>query len=61
MQHYNNTINWAFTSKVKDLELTASDEGAGLATVQGNGDVSLDVPVKFTNLVFFSGNEIKIQ
>jgi hypothetical protein len=31
MQHYNETINWAFTSKVKDLELTASDEGAGLA------------------------------
>jgi hypothetical protein len=32
MQHYNNSINWAFTSKVKDLEVAASDEGAGLET-----------------------------
>ncbi len=30
-----------------------SDEGAGLATVHGNGDVSLDIPVKLTNLVSF--------
>jgi hypothetical protein len=51
MQHYNNTINWAFTSKVKDIELAASVEGAGLATVQGNGDVSLDVLVILTNCV----------
>jgi hypothetical protein len=60
MQHYSDTINWAFTSKVKDLELPASDEGAGLANVQGNGDVSLDVPVKLTNLVsFFQGMKLR--
>jgi hypothetical protein len=41
MQYCNNTINWKSTSKVKDLKLTASDEGAGLATVQGNGDMYL--------------------
>jgi hypothetical protein len=39
--------------KIKDLELAALDEGAGLATVQGNDNVSLDVPVKLTNLVSF--------
>jgi hypothetical protein len=50
MKLYNDTINWAFTAKVKDLELAASDEGAGLATVQGNGNVSLDIPVKLINL-----------
>jgi hypothetical protein len=60
MQHYNDTINWAFTSKVKDLELAASDRGAGLATVPGNGDVSLDVPVKPTNLVSFF-QEMKLR
>ena len=54
MQHYNDTINWAFTSKVKALELAASDEGAGLATVQGNGDV------KLTNLVSFF-QEMKLR
>jgi hypothetical protein len=60
IQHYNDTINWAFTTKVKDLELAASDEGAGLATVPGNGDVSLDVPVKLTNLVsFFQGMKLR--
>jgi hypothetical protein len=60
MQHYKDLINWAFTSKVKDLELPASDEGAGLANVQGNGDVSLDVPVKLTNLVsFFQGMKLR--
>ncbi len=60
MQHYSNTINWAFTSKVENLELAASDEGAGLATVQGNGDVSLDIPVKLTNLVsIFQGMKLR--
>jgi hypothetical protein len=60
VQHFNDTFDWAFTSKVKDLELTASDEGAGLATVQRNGDVSLDVPVKLTNLVsFFQGMKLR--
>jgi hypothetical protein len=60
IQHYNDTINWAFTTKVKDLELAASDEGAGLATVQGNGNVSLDIPVKLTNLVsFFQGMKLR--
>jgi hypothetical protein len=60
MQHYNDTINWAFTSKVRDLELATSDKGAGLATVQGNGDVSLDLPVKLTNLVsFFQGMKLR--
>jgi hypothetical protein len=60
MQHYKDLINWAFTSKVKDLELAASDEGAGLGTVLGNGDVSLDIPLKLTNLVsFLQGMKLK--
>ncbi len=46
--------------KVKDLELAALDESAGLATVQGNGNVSIDIPVTLTNLVsFFQGMKLR--
>jgi hypothetical protein len=53
MQQYNDTINWAFTSKIKDIELAASDEGTGIAYLHGNGDVTLDVPLPLTNMISF--------
>jgi hypothetical protein len=53
MQHFNDTINWAFTSKVKDIELAASDEGTGIAYLYGNGEVTLDVPLPLTDMLSF--------
>ncbi len=60
MRHYDNKINWAFSSAVKNKELAASNDGARVAILQGNGDVSLDVPLTLSNLVsFFQGMKLR--
>jgi hypothetical protein len=56
MQHYDNSINWAFSSAVKNKELAASNDGAGVAIVQGNGDMTLKVPMTLENMVAFLQN-----
>jgi hypothetical protein len=37
----------------KNQELAASNDGARIASVQGNDDVTLDVPLMLTNMVSF--------
>jgi hypothetical protein len=53
MQHYNDTINWAFTSKFKEIQLASSDEGTRIAYLHGNGNVTIDVPLPLTNMISF--------
>ncbi len=60
MQHYDDTIDWAFSSEVKDKELAASNDGDGIATLSRNGDVTLDVPATLANMVaFFQGMKLR--
>jgi hypothetical protein len=53
MRHYDDKINWAFSSAVKNKQLAASNDGAGVAILQGNGNVSLNNPLTLSNLVSF--------
>ena len=56
IQHYDDSINWAFSSAVKNKELVASNDGAGVAIIQGNGDMTLKVPMSLENIVAFLQN-----
>jgi hypothetical protein len=56
MRHYDNTINWAFSSAVKNKERAASNDGAGVAIVQENGDMTFEVPLTLENMVAFLQN-----
>ncbi len=54
-------VHWAFVSESKNKTLAQLDKGnaitsntiAGIAYLQGNGDVTIDVPLTLTNLVTF--------
>jgi hypothetical protein len=56
IQHYDNSINWAFCSALKNNDLAASNDGAGVAIIQGNGDMTLKVPMTLENTVAFLQN-----
>ncbi len=57
IQHYDNSINWAFSSAaVKNKKLADSNDGAGVAIIQGNGDMTLKVPMTLENTVDFLQN-----
>ncbi len=51
IQHYDDSINWAFSSAVKNKMLAASNDGAGVAIIQENGDMTLKVPMTPVNTV----------
>ncbi len=59
--YYDNTVHWAFASQSKNKALAQLDKGnaitsnadAGIATMQKNGDVTIDVSLTLTNLVAF--------
>ncbi len=56
IQHYDDSINWAFRSAVKNKELAVSNDGAGVAIIQENGDMTLKVPMTLENTVTFLQN-----
>jgi hypothetical protein len=56
IHHYDDSINWTFSSAVRNKELAASNDGAGVAIIQGNGDMTLKVPMKLENTVVFLQN-----
>ncbi len=56
IQHYDNSINWAFSFAVKNKELAGSNDAAGVAIIQGNGDMTLKVPMTLENIVAFLQN-----
>ncbi len=63
---YNHTVNWAFTSKEKNIEFT-QNEGhnvpikSNIAIVYtGENEITIDIPVKLSNLFsFFDGIKLK--
>ncbi len=62
IQHYDDSINWAFSSAVKNKELAASNDDAGVAIIQGDGDMTLKVPMTLENTVAFLQNmKVEIQ
>ncbi len=56
IQHYDNSINWAFSSAAKNKELAALNDGAGVAFIQGNGGMTLKVSMTPENTVAFLQN-----
>jgi hypothetical protein len=56
IQHYDDSINWSFSSALKNTELAASNDGAGAAIIQGNGDMTLKVLMTLENTVAFLQN-----
>jgi hypothetical protein len=46
----------AFSSAAKNKELAASNDGAGVGILQGNGDMTLKVPMTLENTVVFLQN-----
>jgi hypothetical protein len=52
-QYYSNTVHWAFSSKVKDIELSTSDEGDIVVTVDSEGGISFFMPDSIDNIFSF--------
>jgi hypothetical protein len=51
-QYYEDKFHWAFSSKVKDIELSASDDGDVIVRVDSEGGISFDMPVLIDNIFF---------
>jgi hypothetical protein len=49
-QYYEDTVCWAFSSKVKDTELSTSDNGDVVVTVDSKGGISFDMPVSIDKI-----------
>jgi hypothetical protein len=63
---YDDTINWAFTSKEKLLDLAQIDGGSSIVDDNGgivyayDNGITLDVPLTLTNLIlFFTGMHLR--
>jgi hypothetical protein len=53
--YYYDCINWAYTSKVKNKHLAASDDGQNIVHISNN-KISIDVPATVENMsTFFKG------
>ncbi len=59
-QYYDATVRWVFSSKVKDIELSTSDNGDIVVTVDSEGGISFDMPVSIDN-IFSSMEGMKLQ
>jgi hypothetical protein len=53
MQNYDNTLQLDIQFCSKNKELAASNYGARVAIVQGNGDMTLKVPMTLETTVAF--------
>jgi hypothetical protein len=49
-KYYNDTVHWAFSSKVKDTELASSDDGDIVVMLDSEGGISFDIPVSIENV-----------
>ncbi len=53
--HYNDCVNWSYTSKVKNKHLAASDDGQNIVHLSNN-EISIDIPATVENMsTFFKG------
>jgi hypothetical protein len=50
--YYNDCVNWAYTSKVKNKHLAASDDGQMIVHLSDN-EISIDVPATVENMSTF--------
>ncbi len=51
--YYDDTAHWEFSSKVKDIKLSTSDNGDVVVTVDSEGGISFDMPVSIDNIFSF--------
>jgi hypothetical protein len=51
-QYYDDTVYWAISSKVKNIELSASDNGDIDVTVDSEGGISFDMPVLLDSILY---------
>ena len=52
-KYYNNTIHWAFSSKVKDKELASNDDGNVIVTLDSEGGMSFEMPASVNDIISF--------
>jgi hypothetical protein len=52
-KYYNNTIHWAFSSKVKDNSLASLDNKDVIVTMDSEGGMSFNIPATIDNAVSF--------
>ncbi len=52
-KYYNNTVHWAFSLKVKDMELASSDDGDIIVMLDSKGGISFDMLVSIDNVISF--------
>jgi hypothetical protein len=52
-KYYNNTIHWAFSSKVKDNSLAYLDNEDVIVTMYSEGGMSFNIPATIDNAVSF--------
>jgi len=52
-KYYNNTVHWAFSSKVKDTELASNDDGDVIVTVDSEGGISFEMPASVNDAISF--------
>ncbi len=51
--HYNDTVQWAFSSKVKDTELASSDDSGIVVMLDSEGGISFDMLFPIDNVISF--------
>ncbi len=52
-KYYNDTVHWAFSSKVKDTELASSDDGDVIVMLDSEGCIFFDMPASVENVISF--------
>jgi hypothetical protein len=52
-KYYNDTVHWAFSSKVKDKELASNDYGNGIVTLDSEGGMSFEMPASVDDIISF--------
>ena len=52
-KYYNDTVHWAFSSKVKDKELASNDDGNVIVTLDSEGGMSFEMPASVDDIISF--------
>jgi hypothetical protein len=61
-KYYNDTVHWASSSKVKDIELESNDDGDVVVMLDSEGGISFDMPATVENFHFIhERHEASIQ
>jgi CO dehydrogenase/acetyl-CoA synthase epsilon subunit len=52
-KYYNDTVHWAFSSKVKDKELASNENDDVIVMLDSEGGLSFDMPASVENVISF--------